>query len=319
MEARGKTLDGSSAFNYMAYHRAINGSYDKWAHDVGDSSYSFEQLIPYNERSANVTFPSNDTRVENATVNFDRGAYNEDASQAQPLHVSWSGYAGVFSTSFSHAFQALALRASNLFDPGSLYGANYALSTIDPDVAKRDSSQTSFLNYAMPDIIVYPHTLARKILLGNDSSAEGVAITTSGVNYTLTAQKEVILSAGGFHSPQLLRLSGIGPADQLKQHNIPVVKDLAGGGQNMWDQIFFGVAHPVSFRPRLDSRLIRSTPQRRWRCTKPTGLVLWPVQPAWDTSTFPFLPPGHPQSTVYMLAEKFADDIKQGRRSGNHT
>ncbi|KAI7540294.1 GMC oxidoreductase [Hortaea werneckii] len=244
--ARGKTLGGSSALNYMAYHRATNGSYDKWAHDVGDSSYTFDQLLPYYERSVNVTFPSNDTRLENATVNFDRGAYNEDASQTQPLHVSWSGYAGVFSTWFSHAFQALGLRASNGFDLGSLYGANYALSTIDPDGAKRDSSQTSFLNYAMPDIAVYPHTLARKILLGNDSSAEGVAVTTSGVNYTLTAQKEVILSAGAFHSPQLLMLSGIGPADQLKQHNIPVVKDLPGVGQNMWDQIFFGVAYPVS-------------------------------------------------------------------------
>ncbi|KAI7161839.1 hypothetical protein KC349_g2557 [Hortaea werneckii] len=138
--ARGKTFGGSSALSCMVYHRAINGSYDKWAHNVGDSSYTFEQLLPYYERSVNVTFPSNDTRLENATVNFDRGAYNEDASQAQPLHVSWSGYAGVFSTWFSHAFKALGLRASNGFDLGSLYGANYALSAIDPDGAKRDSS-----------------------------------------------------------------------------------------------------------------------------------------------------------------------------------
>ncbi|KAI7571020.1 GMC oxidoreductase [Hortaea werneckii] len=244
--ARGKTLGGSSALNYMAYDRATNGSYGKWAHDVGDLSYTFEQLLPHYERSVNVTFPSNDTRLENATFNFDRGAYNEDAPRAQPLHVSWSGYAGAFSTWFSHAFKALGLRTSNGFDLKSLSGANRALSTIDPDGVKRDLSQTSFLNYAMPDITVYPHTLARKILFGNDSFAEGVALTTSGVNYTLTANEEVILLAGAFHSPQLLMSSGIGPANQLEQHDLPVIKDLPGVGQNMWDQIFFGIAYPVS-------------------------------------------------------------------------
>ena len=96
--ARGKTLGGSSALNYMTCRRATNGSYKKRAPGVGDLSYTFEQVFPYYERSVNVTFPSNDTRLENATVNFDRRVYNEDASRAHPLHVSWSRYAGVFST-----------------------------------------------------------------------------------------------------------------------------------------------------------------------------------------------------------------------------
>ncbi|KAI7161840.1 GMC oxidoreductase [Hortaea werneckii] len=98
----------------------------------------------------------------------------------------------------------------------------------------------------MPEITVYPHILARKTLLGNDSGAEGVAVTTSGANCTLTAREEVIFSAGALHSPQLLMLSGIGQADQLEKHSIPVVKNPPGVGQNMWDQIFFGVASPVS-------------------------------------------------------------------------
>ncbi|RMY08615.1 hypothetical protein D0868_04694, partial [Hortaea werneckii] len=244
--ARGKTLGGPSALNYMAYHRATNGSYDKWAHDVGDSSYTFEQLLPYYERSVNVAFPSNDTRLENATVNL-------IAEHTMRMHHKHSlcTYHGLDMPGYSRHCLATHSRLLDSerrigLDLGSLYGPNYALSTIDPDGAERDSSQTSFLNYAMPDITVYPHTLARKIVLGNDSSAEGVAVTTSGVNYTLTAQKEVILSAGAFHSPQMLMLSGIGPADQLKQHDIPVVKDLSGVEQNMWDQIFFGVASSVS-------------------------------------------------------------------------
>lgn len=75
--------------------------------------YTLEQLLPYYERSVNVTSLSNETRLGNATVELGRGAYNEDASRAQPLQVSLSGYAGVLSTWFSHAFKALGLRASN--------------------------------------------------------------------------------------------------------------------------------------------------------------------------------------------------------------
>ena len=72
--------------------------------------------------------------------------------------------------------------------------------------------------------------------------------------YTIKAKKEVILSAGTFQSPQLLMVSGIGPRDTLEEHDIPVISELSGVGQNMWDHIMFGPSYHVNF-PTLDKTL----------------------------------------------------------------
>ena len=74
-------------------------------------------------------------------------------------------------------------------------------------------------------------------------------MNTGGKEYILSAKKEVILSAGAFQSPQLLMVSGVGPAATLQKHNIPVVADRAGVGQNMWvsERVNFQV-HPTAER-----------------------------------------------------------------------
>ena len=74
----------------------------------------------------------------------------------------------------------------------------------------------------------------------------GVVVTSNSSAYTLSARKEVILSAGAFQSPQLLMVSGIGPSNTLKQHGIPVISDLSGVGQNMWDSFVFGPSFRVN-------------------------------------------------------------------------
>lgn len=75
--------------------------------------------------------------------------------------------------------------------------------------------------------------MARKINFKNSTIADSVSVTTDRTNYTITANKEIVLAGGAFHSPQLLMLSGVGPEQTLQQYNIPVVKDLPGVGQNM--------------------------------------------------------------------------------------
>lgn len=231
----------------MLYHRGTNGSYNKWAHEVGDDSYTFDKLLPYFQRSTHITYPNNETLLQNATIYHDRQSFNNDLPYHQPLHVSWAKHTNAFSTWTKKALQAVGVGSSPGLDSGVLDGANYALTTITPDEQHRDSSQTSFLDYAMrtTDIKVYTHTMARKILFSN-ATATGVLVTTANKDYTLTAKKEVILSAGAFQSPQLLMVSGVGPKDTLDQYEIPVVKDLPGVGQSMMDQVYFGVAHRVT-------------------------------------------------------------------------
>lgn len=121
--------------------------------------------------------------------------------------------------------------------------------TSDPKVQTRSSSET-FLQQSIENgapLTVYQMTQALQILFNNETRATGVKVQSAGRNYTLSARNEVIVSAGAFHSPQLLMVSGIGPRDVLKQHSIPVLAHRPGVGQNMHDSCNAGgVTFPVS-------------------------------------------------------------------------
>ena len=230
----------------MLWHRGTNGSYDKWASEVGDESYTFDNLLPYFQRSTHISYPQNESLRGNATLHYDISAYNNSLEFHQPLHVSWANFAKAFSSWTEKALSAVGVRPSPSLNSGELFGSSYSLTSITPNEQHRDSSQTSFLDYAMrtTDLKVYTQAMARKILFANNT-ATGVLVTTAGRNYTIAARREVILSAGAFQSPQLLMVSGVGPKATLKEHGIPVVKDLPGVGQSMMDHIYFGVAHRV--------------------------------------------------------------------------
>jgi choline dehydrogenase-like flavoprotein len=135
------------------------------------------------------------------------------------------------------------------FNSGSVLGCQYCSTTIRPTDESRDSSQTSFLNQAAEEgytnLIVFTLTMAKKINFDANKKATGVIVESNFISYTLGVNKEVIVSAGAFQSPQLLMVSGVGPSAQLAEYDIPVVADLQGVGQNMQDHIFFGPAYRV--------------------------------------------------------------------------
>ncbi|KAL9129094.1 MAG: hypothetical protein Q9217_002366 [Psora testacea] len=245
--AQGKTLSGSSALNAMAYHRGTLGSYQRWADTVGDDSYTFPQLLPYFQKSCKFSGPDHGKRnIENATVEFDPQAFSTNGG---PLHVSYSNWVDPALTWFQGAFEAVGLPISaEGFNSGSLVGkSSWIPPTIDPVTGKRSSSQSSFLQQAIDEsnIFVYTQAQATKILF-NSSVAQGVNVNTRGLNYVISARKEVILSAGPFHSPQLLMLSGVGPRAMLEKFSIPVLADLAGVGQNLQDQPVFVISQPIN-------------------------------------------------------------------------
>lgn len=221
--AQGKTLSGSSALNAMAYHRGTTGAYDRWADLVDDQSYTFKALLPYFEKSCNFSPPDDAKRqTPNATVRYDSSVFSPTGG---PLQVSYSNWVDVALTWFQRAFTNIGLPISEVgFNSGSLAGkAAWTTSTIDPNLGERSSSQTSFLEEAIQNtnIIVYTQARASKILF-KGNTASGVSVTTQGVNYTISANKEVILSAGVFHSPQLLMISGrlFAPHQQIKSREL---------------------------------------------------------------------------------------------------
>ena len=75
--------------------------------------------------------------------------------------------------------------------------------------------------------------MAKRILFDHNKTATGVTVEQGSIQFTLSASKEIILSAGVMQSPQLLMVSGIGPSDTLSKYNIPLVSDLKGVGQNL--------------------------------------------------------------------------------------
>lgn len=246
--ARGKTLGGSSARNYMAFHRGTTGSYQRWADEVGDDTYTLPNLMKYFQRSETVTPPKADLRFANASVEFDSAAFNNSIYPDQPLQVAWGNWAYPIATWTQIALAKIGLPTNPKgFLSGQLAGSSWCPSTIEPHSQHRSSSQTSFLTYAMrtTSLKTYSHCLARKVLF-NGTRATGVLLEAGNKNFTLTATKEVILSAGVFQSPQLLMVSGIGPRKTLQALGIPVIADLPGVGQNMWDHALWGISYRVN-------------------------------------------------------------------------
>ncbi|CAI6339846.1 unnamed protein product [Periconia digitata] len=241
--ARGKCLGGSSALNFMVYQRGTKGSYAKWAELVGDSSYEWDNILKYFKKSISFTPPNTDTRLANATTMYDPSAF--DASGG-PIQVAYTNYVSAFPTWLSKGFEAAGIKEVKDFNSGFLIGQQYGSSTIDGKSQTRSSSD-QFINKAKnnENLKVYIGTIVKKILFDEAKKATGVRVSTAGINYDLLATKEVIVSAGAFQSPQLLMVSGIGPADQLEALDIPVISNLPGVGQNMWDHVMVGPTHEV--------------------------------------------------------------------------
>lgn len=197
----------------MAYQRGSKKSYDMWADLVGDSSYKWDSFLPYFKKSLQFTPPDRNKRAANATPEYDLDSFGNGGG---PISVTFSNYAQALASWVQKGLAEIGIKPIKGFTSGELFGSSYVLETIRAKTQIRESSETGFLQPALKrgNLIVFQQSLAKKIIL--------------------SAKKEVIISAGAFQSPQLLMVSGVGPAATLQKYGIPVVADRAGVGQNMW-------------------------------------------------------------------------------------
>ncbi|KAK5078077.1 hypothetical protein LTS08_003081 [Lithohypha guttulata] len=244
---RGRTLGGTSALNNEIYQRGTIGSYQLWAEEVDDSSYTWDEWLPYFQRSVHYWSPDMTRRPANASVpSPSPEAFIESGG---PVEVGYINFPVPFGSWAKLAFQELGFFNLTDNDSGILSGgAQYVTQTIAPDMT-RSSSQSSFLSQALAsnrqNLIVYPRTLAKRIVFDANLTATGVQVTSYQIPYTISASKEVIVSGGTVHSPQLLMVSGIGPASILQAQSVPVLVDLPGVGQNLWDHMLFTLTYQV--------------------------------------------------------------------------
>ena len=141
---RGKVLGGSSARSYFLYQRATLGSLQKWADEVDDQSWTWDNMLPYYKKSVHFT-PPNETLYVNSSNPYDSSAFDADGG---PLQVSFSNAVDPFGTWCHKAFPLVGMPQIPGLSSGRLIGSSYAGLTIDPETGYRSSSEASFLQTA---------------------------------------------------------------------------------------------------------------------------------------------------------------------------
>jgi choline dehydrogenase-like flavoprotein len=216
-QPRGKTLGGSSAMNAMVYVRGQKEDYDDWA-AMGNDGWSFNDVLPY----------------------FKKSEHNEDLrdayhGQGGPLNVAALRTDNPFQQHYVAAAKEAGFPLNNDFNGATQEGLGvYQVTQIN---GERCSAARGYLHPHMgkrPNLRVETGATVLNIMF-EGKRAVGVRYQQGGKTVELRCKREVLLSAGALQSPQILMLSGVGPAAHLQQHNINVVHDLAGVGQNLQD------------------------------------------------------------------------------------
>jgi choline dehydrogenase len=182
----------------MLYQRGTTQSHKQWADAVDDPSFSFDAFLPYFQKSVNYTVPNTDLRAANASVpQPSPEAYQADGG---PLRVTHSNWATPWASWAQKGLREIGIPDVNDFSSGDLLGAQYCPCTIRSEDQTRATSESTFLQSAMgskcKNLKVFTHSLAKRVLFDGSKTAIGVVVETGGFNYTLSASKEVVLSAG---------------------------------------------------------------------------------------------------------------------------
>ena len=215
---RGKTLGGSSSINAMLYVRGQKQDYDGWA-KLGNNEWSYEQVLPY--------FKS--------TQYQERGHSEYHGVEGELNVADTRGKAPVFDD-FMASAQEAGFEVNNDFNGVEQEGVGYYQVTQKDGL--RCSAAKAFLtpNLHRPNLTVMTEVQVSKLIIENHT-VKGVQYQQQGKTKQLFADREVLLSAGAFNSPQILMLSGIGPKQELEKHSIKLEHELPGVGQNLQEHV----------------------------------------------------------------------------------
>ncbi len=222
-QPRGKTLGGCSSTNAMAYIRGNAEDYNDWL-KMGNAGWGYEDVLPYFIKSEH-----------NEQI---QGAYH---GQNGELNVTFAKqHKSPLADAFTRACKEQGIPENHDFNGAVQEGAGAFQFTIKN--GKRWSAASAFLKPVLkrPNLTILTHAHTKRLLL-EGKRVVGVEFFKGKKNdetQTALARKEVILSAGAFGSPQILMLSGIGNAEELKEKGIEVLHHLPGVGKNLQDHVF---------------------------------------------------------------------------------
>jgi len=230
---RGKVLGGCSSINGMIYMRGQEGDYETWANETGDDRWRWQQVLPVFRQSED----------HHAGANNFHGAGGEWRVEKQRL--SWE-----ILDAFRNAAEQTGIPKTDDFNRGDNEGCGYF------DVNQRNgirwNTSKAFLKsvknrHGNLEIMTGCHV--QKLLIETTPQGKvcrGIEFTGGGQSWVAHATRETLLCAGAIGSPQLLQLSGIGQPKLLQEHQLPVVAELPGVGENLQDHLQLRMAFKVS-------------------------------------------------------------------------
>ena len=220
---RGKVMGGSSSLNAMVYTRGNAYDYDRWA-GLGNPGWSYRDVLPlFKQSEHNQCVGANEFRGVNG-----------------PLHVSYLRSPSPLNQAFLDACESQGLPRTPDYNGAQQWGC--APAQVTQKDGERWSAAKAYItpHRNRPNLTVITHAHTCKVLLegsDGDQYAAGVQYLHQGQTQEVRARREVVLSSGAFGSPQILMLSGVGPAEHLRAHGIPVRHVLPGVGQNLQDHV----------------------------------------------------------------------------------
>ena len=218
---RGKGLGGSSSINGLVYVRGNALDFERWKEDEGATGWGYADVLPYFKRAEGRAEGGNEYRGGDGPLSTSYGPLDN------PLHQAWLDATQQAGYSLTEDYNGYAQEGFGRMDMTVRDGT-------------RCSAAKAYLYEARkrPNLKVIEKALVTRILF-DGTRAIGVEYERAGQMHQLRAACEVILSGGPINSVQLLKLSGIGPADELQQHGIKVRADRPGVGANLQDHLEF--------------------------------------------------------------------------------
>ncbi len=273
---RGKLLGGTSCLNAMVYIRGHRDNYDAWR-DLGNPGWGWDDVLPLFKRSE-----------DNA-----RGA-DDFHGAGGPLHVSDQEAVSPAADAFVEATaKHCGVPVTRDFNGADQVGAGRYQVTIRE--RERQSTAVGFLDPVREreNLVIVTGALALSVVV-RDGRARGVRCRVGGSEQSFEASQELILCGGAIGSPQLLLLSGIGPAGELGEHGIDVVHDLPGVGKNLQDHLLASAVYaaPKPLKPLSVPRVLAWTLE--YALAKAGQLALAPV----ETGAFVRSTPQQPRPDV---------------------
>ena len=234
---RGKTLGGCSSINGMIYMRGQQRDYDHWAELTGDPEWGWSHVLPAfkahenHYRLDNDADPVNDTGDKFSALHGHGGEW-----RIEKQRLRWE-----ILDAFAAAAEQAGFPRTDDFNTGDNTGVGYF--EVNQRAGWRWNTVKAFLRPLKnrANLTIWTEAQARQLVFATGADGRprcsGVSVQRAGEATNVLATREVILSAGAIGSPQLLQLSGIGPAEHLKAHGIEVIQDTPGVGSNLQDHL----------------------------------------------------------------------------------